>query len=168
MKMNRRNVLVGIGTAAVGSGAALGSGALTSVSASRDLNITTVDDNNGANVGLVADSPLVGTTTGNNGQTILQIDLNSLNDDATTTLSPAFTITNNLGEAVGVRIQGAPADVTIESNNNGHNLKSWPASGDDHSLTSGGSVSVDLIIDTSSVSDSDNTITIEASTAQSA
>jgi len=39
MDMNRRNVLIGMGGLAVGGGALLGSGAFTSVSAERDVEV---------------------------------------------------------------------------------------------------------------------------------
>ena len=43
-KMNRRNVLLGLGTAAAGSGIVFGSGAFTQVQADRDLAVTVSDD----------------------------------------------------------------------------------------------------------------------------
>lgn len=170
MRMNRRNVLIGIGTAAAGSGAILGSGALTSVSAERTLSVETVDDSDtSANVQLSADSPLVTNTgSGNNGQALLEISLDSLNDGATTTLDPAFTITNNIGEGAGVQVTSSYSGLTIESASNGDDLTSFPGSnGADHNLDDGTSVSVVLEIDTSSISDDANgTITVNADTSE--
>ncbi|MFB1064760.1 hypothetical protein [Natrinema sp. H-ect4] len=47
MRMNRRNVLVGLGTIVAGGGAALGTGAFSSVEAERTANISTVGDASG-------------------------------------------------------------------------------------------------------------------------
>ena len=44
MTMNRRNVLIGLGTIVAGGGAALGTGAFSSVEAERTVNIETADD----------------------------------------------------------------------------------------------------------------------------
>lgn len=44
MKMNRRNVLVGLGTIVAGGGAALGTGAFTSVEADRTVSVQTAGD----------------------------------------------------------------------------------------------------------------------------
>ncbi|MWV40343.1 hypothetical protein [Natrialba sp. INN-245] len=44
MQMNRRNVIVGLGTIVAGGGAALGSGAFSQTAASRDLEVNVVTD----------------------------------------------------------------------------------------------------------------------------
>ena len=62
MKMNRRQALIGIGTLAVGSGAALGSGAFTSVEANRDVSVVTAGDADAA-LG-IEDATDDGTRTG--------------------------------------------------------------------------------------------------------
>jgi hypothetical protein len=167
--MNRRNVLIGIGTAAAGSGAVLGSGALTSVSANRTLSITTVDDDTAStNVQLSADSSLVTNTgSGNNGQSQLEISLDNLNDDATTTLDPAFTVTNNVGDGVGVKVTSSIGGVTLETESSGQTITSFPSgSGDDHNLDDGGSVSVVVEVDTATATDASGTITVEADTSE--
>jgi hypothetical protein len=164
MNLNRRNVLIGIATVAMITGAALGSGAFTSVEADRALNVGLADDSN-AILEMGANSSLVGTTTGTNGQTILQIDLQQLNDDAVTQIAPAFYIHNEMGEPVGVTINNAPSGVTLETNTNGQDITSAPAAGDDHALGTGDTVSVDMTIDsTGSLTTGSNTITIEANT----
>jgi len=168
MKMNRRNVLIGIGTAAAGSGAVLGSGALTSVSANRTLSITTVDDDTAStNVQLSADSSLVTNTgSGNNGQSQLEISLDNLNDDATTTLDPAFTVTNNVGDGVGVKVTSTVGGVTLTTDS-GQDITSFPSgTGDDHNLDDGGSVSVVVKVDTSTATDASGKITVEADTSE--
>ena len=47
MDMNRRNVLIGLGTAAAGSSVAFGSGAFTQVEADRSVNIEVANDQDG-------------------------------------------------------------------------------------------------------------------------
>lgn len=164
MNLNRRNVLIGIATVAMITGAALGSGAFTSVEADRTMDIGLANDD-AAILEIGGNSSLVTTEAGTD-QQVLAIDLNELNDDATTTLSPAFYIHNEMGETVGVTITGAPTDVTMESNNNGQDLSSNPTvAGDDHMLNDGETVSVDVIIDTTNGNTfGDGTITIEANT----
>lgn len=175
MQTNRRNLLIGIGTAAVGSGAVIGSGALTQVEATRTMDVQAVGDGS-AYLQLSPDATSFVNTSGsgNNGQAILSIDLTQLNDDAVTTISPAFTATNGLSEGVGVRIRSdaygtsEPAGLTIESNTNNQNLADYPTqSTDDHNLDAGGSVQVDIIIDTSQLDTSTvSSIDIEADTSQ--
>jgi hypothetical protein len=101
--MNRRNLLISIGTAAVGSGAVLGSGALTSVEATRTANVG-VDNDSSAYLGLSATGNVSEVTNGGGDE--LDISLpDNLNDEAVTTFgtidsnpavtTAAFTVTNN-------------------------------------------------------------------------
>jgi len=119
VKLNRRNVLAGLGTAAAGSAAIFGTGAWISEESTRELDVTITDDD-GENVQLP-----IGTRSNTNdrvklvensdGVDVLEIDAENLPDDAsvsfgnfntaelpdsgsvdTDTLeSGAFTITNN-------------------------------------------------------------------------
>lgn len=50
MKMNRRNVLAGLGALGIGGGALLGSGAFTSVEAERDVEVNVVADDDISNL----------------------------------------------------------------------------------------------------------------------
>jgi len=106
MRMNRRNVLAGIGALTAGGGAVFGSGAFSSVEADRTVNVNVAGDSE-ALVALNVDSDL-GTST--NGE--VSIDLSSpenasgLNQNALTTFNAALAITN----------QGAdPVDLTVPS-----------------------------------------------------
>lgn len=78
MDMNRRNVLIGVGAAAVGSGIVFGSGAFTQVSADRDITIQ-VDDDSQALLELNANGDL-DSVFDDNGQ--LTIDSNELSGNA--------------------------------------------------------------------------------------
>ncbi|WP_164471685.1 hypothetical protein [Halosimplex salinum] len=159
--MNRRNVLIGIGTAAVGSGAALGSGALTQVEASRSLSITTQGDGS-AFLELNGQSSFVTTTSGANGEDIIQIDLGKLNDQAVTTLSPAFQIVNSFGEGVGVTVNAGSgvSGVTLSANGSTDDITTVPQNnGDVNNLADTESFQVDVEVDsTGTVSGGDITI----------
>lgn len=76
MDMNRRKVLLGMGTAAIGSGAAFGSGAFTQMTADRSASITVQNDANG----------LVALTEGSEGSVSEFISTNS-NGELTINLS---------------------------------------------------------------------------------
>lgn len=93
MRMNRRNVLVGLGTIVAGGGIALGSGAFSQVEASRTVDIGTAGDAD-ALIGL----SVQGDLAGDDGEQddLIAFDLEEdLNIDATTTFTGAFTVTNN-------------------------------------------------------------------------
>jgi hypothetical protein len=157
MRTNRRNLLIGIGTAAVGSGAAIGSGALTQVQANRSLSVTTADDTNALiSIEEHPNSPVsLSTESGPNSQTIISIDLSDLNDDATTTLSPILKITNTTSEDVGIEITTSGASgVTFESG--GTDLSTTPVT-----VSSGGSIGVGVEVDTTGTV-SGGTVTINA------
>lgn len=99
MKMNRRKALIGIGSLAVGSGAALGSGAFTSVTADRDVTVETAGDSS-AYLQLVGDDEYV-SNDGTSG--VLSIDLGSpssgFNEEAKTEVGGIVEISNNAGDS---------------------------------------------------------------------
>lgn len=124
MRLNRRNVLIGLGTVAVGSGAALGSGAFTQVSAQRTMDVAVAGD---ANAFLALEANAATSAIDNAGgpsSNELQVDLSAgsapgdgVNDGANTTIglldditSPSnvntagFTITNNGNDPVDVSV----------------------------------------------------------------
>lgn len=134
MRLNRRNVLIGIGTVAVGSGAALGSGAFTQVSAERTMSVDVAGDAN-AFLALEAQASTGAVTdTGGTDSNELEVDLSAsfasgqgVNDNAITTIgvlddvnSPgavttaAFTVTNNGNVPVEVSVSdvaGSDTDI---------------------------------------------------------
>lgn len=96
MKMNRRNVLVGLGTIVVGGGAALGTGAFSTVEADRTVDISTGGDED-ALIGFAVSGDLAGE----DGDVIaFELDAN-VNLDGTTTFEEAFTVTNNREDDAG-------------------------------------------------------------------
>lgn len=111
MRMNRRNVLVGLGTIVAGGGAALGTGAFSQVEADRTANIEVTDDaaaflalevhtNRDPETGFVQASN--GTDADGNQQGEIEFhfdgtgtDGEGLNDSAETYFDNLITITNN-------------------------------------------------------------------------
>jgi len=95
MKMNRRQALIGIGSLAVGSGAALGSGAFTSVTAERDVNVNISGDSSALlGVSVVGDE-VTNSTSGENTVTISFGSTTGFNDNAVTELGNVLDLDNN-------------------------------------------------------------------------
>ena len=94
--MNRRNVLIGLGVVAAGGGAALGTGAFSSVEANRSVTVSTTSDS-GALLSLaVGNSNYASTETGDSaGEDVVSINITSVNDDAETRIDGVFTIENS-------------------------------------------------------------------------
>ena len=87
MAMNRRNVLIGLGTVAAGGGAVLGTGAFSTVEAERTVSIETSGDS-----GAVVQFSTSSNIGGSNGDTI-QFQESDINADAVTEYTDALTIT---------------------------------------------------------------------------
>ena len=87
MAMNRRNVLIGLGTVAAGGGAALGTGAFSTVDADRTVDIQTSGDG-----GAVVQFSLSGQIKGSDNDTI-KFDTKDINADAITKFNGALQIT---------------------------------------------------------------------------
>ena len=112
MALSRRNVLIGLGALVGGGGALVGTGAFTTVSAERSVEVSTAGDAS-AFLTLEGDGNYV---DGNSGDGTLTINLggpgdNSINDEAITTLNGIVTITNNAADGssttIGVSTAGA-------------------------------------------------------------
>lgn len=101
MRMNRRNVLAGIGVAVVGGGGALASGAFSQVEAERSVDLDTSDDAD-AYLGMEAADGADSYVTTSNGTIGISID--NLNEDAMTTINELISFTDN-----------SPADVSIDT-----------------------------------------------------
>ncbi|SIR98093.1 VCBS domain-containing protein [Natronorubrum thiooxidans] len=105
MSMNRRNVLVGLGTIVAGGGAALGTGAFSSVEANRSVNVSTTGDA-GALIGLSIEAGSALEGTGGTDDEIIAFDLeNDINLDAVTTFDDVFTVTNTGGTASEITLE---------------------------------------------------------------
>jgi len=138
VKLNRRNVLAGLGTAAAGTAAVFGTGAWVSEESTRELDVTITDDD-GENVqlpiGLPTDTNERVRLDENDGVDVLTIDAENLPDDAsvsfgefgvselpdsedvdTDTLETgAFTITNNNAFDSAIDLTVELADDSLES-----------------------------------------------------
>lgn len=101
MAMNRRNVLIGLGTVAVGGGAAFGSGAFSSVEADRTVSISTASDSD-AFVGISVDGSYAVDNSGSNDAVTIDLEgsdsSDGFNDDAQTDVNGVLTLTNQAAD----------------------------------------------------------------------
>ena len=114
MSMNRRNVLVGLGTIVAGGGAALGTGAFSSVSADRTVGVSVADDSD-ALLSLDLTETYNGISDGNeSADNAIEISIDSLNENATTTFDSVLEISNGGSETVELSIENVPAALTFK------------------------------------------------------
>ena len=100
MAMNRRNVLIGLGTVAAGGGAVLGTGAFSSVQAERTVTLQSTGDNS-ANLRLTPGSGADQIVDGSGNQ--ITFNETDLNENALTTYTDALQVANNgATETIGV------------------------------------------------------------------
>ncbi|PSP95317.1 hypothetical protein BRC84_03380 [Halobacteriales archaeon QS_1_68_44] len=167
MAMNRRNVLIGLGTVAAGGGAALGTGAFSQVEADRTADFTVTSDDS-ALLKLSGDGTYVTSKTpGPNGNNTIEVNAQGLNDDATTILG-TVTITNNSSDGnrkwvhVGGGADGNAAidfradsdqDTTGDSANNVSDGDSIVGSSNNVKVGSSEALSVEIVIDTTTNDD---------------
>ena len=114
MKLNRRSVLFGLGTISVGVGGVFGSGAFSSVEATRTVEINTTNDA-GAILTFAANSPggdNIIATEDVNGSTLIKIKQSKLNEQATTRFEDALMVTNDGGQKVGLSVDPSQSDDT--------------------------------------------------------
>jgi len=110
MSMNRRNVLVGLGTIVAGGGAALGTGAFSTVEADRTVTISTASDSDALLAIEVADG--YGSET--DGEVSIDLsgpgDSSGLNVEARTRYNAILALTNQDTDAVSISIDSASTD----------------------------------------------------------
>lgn len=153
MRMNRRNVLIGLGSITTGAGAIFGSGAFTQVEADRSANFTVTNDGS-AILGLSGDGDYVSETdTGTAGASTIEFNFDSLNDDAASTFSGVLIITNNTqdGADKNVYVQDdgtVAAGGTIDFVDSSGTEGTLVGSGNAATLADGGSITLDIVIDT--------------------
>ncbi|USZ71069.1 hypothetical protein [Natronosalvus halobius] len=146
MRLNRRNVLVGLGTIVAGGGGALATGAFSSVEATREVSIETAGDTDGALIGINVTGDLAGTTNDT-----ISFDLtNDINLDAVTRFNGALTITNNReieGGEIDIEIHIDETDaVTDVATDDGGMQFEVTTDGDQNNVSSnGGSVTFDVV-----------------------
>src|SRR6056297_329498 len=112
MRLNRRSVLLGLGMLSASVGGIFGSGAFSSVEATRSVTINTGGDS-GALLSFQANNPsgtannkIISTET-KSGTSVIKIKQESLNERATTTFNNALKITNNGDKNVGVSVNAS-------------------------------------------------------------
>jgi len=164
--MNRRNVLIGLGTVAAGGGAVLGTGAFSTVEAQRTVDIQTSGDSEA-----VVQFSLSGQIAGSDNDTI-KFDTKDINADAITKFDGALTITipgSTRGTTYEVEItDGSEDDNDILKNSSADETDSGSSlqliGGDNNPLefnTDGGedSKTLDVVINTvgTTSADGDNT-----------
>lgn len=158
--MNRRNFVIGLGTVAAGSAAAVGTGAFTSATAPRDVDIEVADDATGY-LGLTADGDYV--TDDSDGGAV-GIDLGgtdasnrpeggeAFNREAETVVEDIVTVENQgsgAGSEVDVSFDGdEEATFELESTD-GTEAEVTLEFGGDVSLEPGEDVGIKVTVDTS-------------------
>lgn len=186
MRMNRRNVLLGLGTVVAGGGAALGTGAFSQIDADRTASISVASDST-ALLTLSGDttSQLIDET-----DETLGIDQDNINLEAKTTVDQAIDIANNGGQevSISVSLDADTANITAaeavdifsfeynesastntpQSNTaevtDGQDIISDSDSGNPWVFAADDSVTLDLIIDTTGYSLSDGNTLINGMT----
>ncbi len=164
MNLNRRNVLVGLGTMTIGGGAAFGSGAFSQVEAERSVTVDVAEDADALIALTAGDSAYVNEV---DGQVVIDLgseelgDADGLNLGAVTTLTEALSVTNNHEEPVELTIDGVESDdieVRFEDGEDGGEI-------DGYDLGDGATLDLDIVIDTdeaSADSQIDETVTVLA------
>lgn len=157
-----------IGSIGAGAGAIFGSGAFTSVSAERNINLTVADDGN-SNLALspASGSDIVGTKSNDDSNVQVEFTDDNLNDDAVTIYSATLKIENQSPDNVKVFVDsgnstlgplefydadagnsrsdyltGSPGgSITGTSSSDGHQIDGWTDS------TTFNSTKVDIVVD---------------------
>ncbi|PGF16286.1 hypothetical protein CP556_09265 [Natrinema sp. CBA1119] len=153
MRMNRRNVLVGLGTIVAGGGAALGTGAFSSVEADRTVTVSTSGDSS-AYIGISVDGSYA---TDNGGGDAVEVNLgDSYNDSATTRINGVLTLENNAADSGDVLVSLGDSSAHDNSTTIGvddvaevtFELSTTDTGESYYTLTTENSVAIDVTVDT--------------------
>ncbi|QCC47249.1 hypothetical protein [Halobellus limi] len=112
MALSRRNVLIGLGALVGGGGALVGTGAFTTVSAERSVEVSTAGDAS-AFLSITGDGDYVEDNSGDDGTLTINIggpDGSGLNEEAITTIDGIVTITNNAADTDASTTVGVSTD----------------------------------------------------------
>ena len=172
MRMNRRNVLVGMGALTVGGGAIFGSGAFSSVEAERTANISVADDA-AAYLALEVhssrdpDSGFVQTSGAGTGAGQLEFyfdgtdtaNADGLNENSVTRFDNLLTITNNGSNDVSITVEAYDAnnESTVDLGLSAYQGNDPTAAVE--TLTSGSSVDVGIEFDLTDATGDPATVT---------
>jgi len=171
MGLSRRNVLVALGAVVGGGGALVGTGAFTTVSAERSVEVSTAGDAS-AFLSLQGDGEYVEDNSGNDGTLTINLGgpgSSGFNQNAITTLDGVVTITNNAQDdsdaAVGVSTEDAgdaeangSATLLVTNDNDenaavvtfyvGETGSNDVGDGETETISSGNSAELDVEVDT--------------------
>ncbi|NLV14319.1 hypothetical protein GOC77_13695 [Haloarcula argentinensis] len=164
MRLNRRSVLLGLGTISATVGGAFGSGAFSSVEATRTVTLSTSDDASALvsfkqNPNKSYATDLI-TTGGSNSNGAIKIQQSNLNERATTRFEDVLRITNNADKEVNVSVNddGGSSSITPDPNDligdvldiryNGNTIVDGSSDGDNAvSLSAGNSKDFTVVVD---------------------
>ncbi|EMA00585.1 hypothetical protein SAMN05443574_1013 [Haloarcula vallismortis] len=112
MRLNRRSVLLGLGTISATVGGAFGSGAFSSVEATRTVDLNTSDDSdallgfepNGDPNNIIDTEDTSGDTATDGGDSVIKLQQKDLNQNATTKFNDALKVVNRGDKDVGVSV----------------------------------------------------------------
>ncbi|WIV65761.1 hypothetical protein [Natrialbaceae archaeon AArc-T1-2] len=167
MTMNRRNVLIGLGTIVAGGGAALGTGAFSSVEANRTVSVDTAGDED-AFLGISVDSDYAADGAE---EDAVEISLegsdhtDGFNDNAITNVEGVLTLTNNAADDEDIEVSFGDREgddhsesATVEFNDVGEVTFTLAETngGDYYELSDGDSVDVNVEVDTTTDPGEDN------------
>ncbi|WP_143420678.1 hypothetical protein [Halorubrum ezzemoulense] len=140
--MNRRKFIAALGAATVGTSAAAGTGAFTSVSAGRSVNIEVADDSDAFVALTASNGPNGSYASTDDGELIVQLNESNdtlagdgVNDDAVTRIHDVFRIRNQGTQQVFVFFEEFGGDAvtllggTTTAKNNGNRIYDSPPSG---------------------------------------
>lgn len=167
MRMNRRNVLMGLGTIVAGGGAVFSSGAFSQVDAERTTTFAITDDTD-ALLEITGNSAY--TDSGSNA---ISLDLSKLNDNAQTTIDGILTIsygssaeTNDFstdGFDVEVKELVASDDTEVDTSAVDFQVDGSSVVTDQggaaNTSSDGSAVNLDVVIDTGAAATNGNTAT---------
>lgn len=171
MRMNRRNVLVGLGTIVAGGGGALATGAFSTVEASRNVVVDTTGDGS-AFLGITVNEPYA-VNSATDADSAVEISLEDsngdfgFNDNAKTTVSGIITITNNAadGDDIQVSLDESDSQVVAAADLADVTFSLAETDGSTYKTVSAGdTVQLDAVVDTTVDSTTgDESLTIHAS-----
>lgn len=157
--MKRRVLLAGIGLSSIGVGAAFGSGAFTSVSADRDVELNVESDENARISFEPGNTRIVETTDGSgDAASVIKFSRDDLNEQSKTLFEEALDITNN-GSTDDPDVNVYVEDNEDDDLGDGESLDFREPDGDSivssgNSVTletdssgSGNTISVDIVVD---------------------
>lgn len=152
MGITKRQTLLGIGTLAAGSGIIAGSGAFSTIQADRTVSISTTGDAS-ASIGLTGNDNDIASTESINGNSVLTIENNQLNERSLSTFANAITVSNNTTTDLNFHVD----PTNIEFQDSGSNTvkvldfqvggNSIVGASNSVSISSGSSVDMTVVID---------------------